>query len=340
MIAREPLRHTLPYVLLLAGMVAVLYKLALPAVSNPGWPPNTASRPAQVQIEALALKPGDVFRGRSITLLQMNAEGFNNWDVFFYPVLVLKYQQSLGYEFTNDARAMGVPVANEFGHWISPPMLALLAAAFYNPKDVIGRATQAPRVFRPHLARLLGVALVVSDSPIPGETRLYEGLAGDHPVYIHGVAGANVGQYSPTRTVHARNAGAILDQLQAPGFDGRDIAIVENPLADDLVRAQRVAMRFEKGPAIRVSAYSAGTSLLVLPIDFSHCLKAAGAGLVRMLPVNLAQTGLLVRGEFSVEIRYRYGMVSGTSCRKQDLKRITDLGLENAATGRLFHDSR
>src|SRR5262249_9581954 len=151
--------------------------------------------PAQIQIEALALTPGDHFKGRSITLLSMGAAGGNNWDVFFWPILHFKYKLALDYELTNDAQAMGVPVANEFGHWISPTMLALLAAGFYDPKDFIGRATQAPRVYRPNLARLMGVSLVVSDQPIAGATERYAGKAVDHPLYIHQVTNANVGQY-------------------------------------------------------------------------------------------------------------------------------------------------
>ncbi|MGZ8372015.1 MAG: hypothetical protein ACXWUW_03585, partial [Rhodoplanes sp.] len=61
-------------------------------------------------------------------------------------------------------------------------MLALMAAAFYNPEDHIGRAAQVFREFRPNLARLLGVSLVVSDAPLPGEVELYQGVAVDHPV--------------------------------------------------------------------------------------------------------------------------------------------------------------
>jgi hypothetical protein len=338
----QTVRALLPVVLLVMGMVAVLHQVTLlaRASSENHWPPNTASNPAQIQIEALGLKPGDAFKGRSITLLRMSAENFANWDVHFYPHLVLKYRKHLGYEFTNDAVAMGVPVANEFSHWTSPPMLALMAAAFYNSKDVIGRVAQAPRAFRPNLARLLGVALVVSDAPIPGETKLYEGAVADYPIFIHRVAGTNVGQFSPTKTVLASGAAAILDRLQAPGFDGRQVAIVEDEITQELASATQVAVLLEKGPTIRVSGRSPGTSMIVLPFDFSHCLRADGQGLQRLVPVNLSQVGVIVRGDFSIEIGYYYGLLSGTSCRKKDLMRVKSMDLENAATGRLFLDTR
>ena len=167
---------------------------------------------------------------------------------------------------------------------------------------------------------MLGVSLAISDQPVPGQTLLYKGIAIDHPIYIQKIADANLGQFSPTRTVLANDAHEILDQLQAPGFDGRAVAVVEQPVTTMLVPAEQVSVRLMKGPAIHVSADSPGTSLLVLPFDFSYCLQASAAGLDRLIPVNLAQTGLLIHGKASIDIVYRYGLISGTACHGQDLR--------------------
>jgi hypothetical protein len=58
------------------------------------------------------------------------------------------------------------------------------------------------------------------------------------------------------------------------------------------------------------------------------------------MPVNLAQTGVLVTGSVDLVIRYRYGLINGMQCRKKDINRITRLKLREAATGRLFSLSR
>jgi hypothetical protein len=337
----EPaLRDKVPFVLMLIATLVILYQLTLPSFYYSGWPPRSTSPPAKIQIKTLGLKPGDIFKGRSITLLEMNTKTPIGWGPYFFPILYWDYRVALVYDMMNDARVMGVPVANEYGHWISPPMLALLAASFYVPRDLIDRASEVPRVYHANLARLMGVGLVVSDASIPGEEKLYEGLEVGHPLYIYRVVGTNLGQYSPTRTVLANNAKQILDQLQAPDFDGRKLAVVEQPVAATLLPAAHVTVRLMKGPAIHVSADSEGTSLLVLPFDFSYCLRARGAGVNRLVPVNLAQTGLLIHGAASVDIVYRYGLTSGTACRARDLARIKALDLENAATGRLFRDTR
>lgn len=181
----QALRDKLPFVLLTVIVLAVLYQLTLPSFYYSGWPGRTTNPPARIQISALGLKPGDAFKGRSISLLEMNTKEPIGWGRYFFPIIYFHYKVALGYDMINDARVMGVPVANEYGHWISPPMLALLAASFYDPRDLIDRAAEVPRVYRANLARLMGIALVVSDAPIPGEIELYKGFEVGHPLYIY-----------------------------------------------------------------------------------------------------------------------------------------------------------
>ncbi len=137
----------------------------------------------------------------------------------------------------------------------------------------------------------------MADSELSGEEEIYRGSVLDHPLYMYRIVGANLGDFSPTQTVHATDAAQIVDHLRAPGFDGRELAIVEEELPETLVAAGNVKVSLHKGPRIHVEAQSAGTSLLVLPFEFSHCLQVRGTGLDRIIPVNLAQTGLVIRAE-------------------------------------------
>jgi len=331
-------RELLPFALLLLLMVAGFYNEADYKLGSLGWPPDIENEPAQIQIRETAIHPGDTFKGRSVTLLEMNHPSSIDWSNKVFPILFSDYTRSLGSDLMNDARVFGVPVANEYGHWIAPRMLALFATAFYDKRDEIHRAAQAPRVFRPNLARLMGTSLVVSDAPIPGETQIYESPVSTHPLYLTRVSDTNLGQFSPTHTVLAHSAQDSLDQLQAPDFDGRTLAVVEAPIPERLVPAENVVVRIDRGPILHVTAHSSETSLLILPFGWSACLQAEGPGLKRMVPVNLAQIGLLIEGDAAIDIRYRYGLISGSTCRKQDLESARDLGLDETATGRLFRD--
>jgi hypothetical protein len=330
--------YATPAIILIAATTMVLRASKQPPHFSV-WPPRAHSIPAQTQIAELATAPGDRFRGRGAVLVGMDWPAATRWPVFV-DIISTHYRQALGNDLFLDAMAFGVPMVNEYGHWTSPSMLALLTAAFYHPQDHIGRAALAPRAYRANLARLLGVSLVVSDKSLPGEAELYKGTALGHPVHVHRIADANIGQYSPTKVALASNATQILDYIQTPDFDGRKLAIVESTLDKDLVQAQDVVLTLRKGPRIHVEARSAGTSLLVLPFDFSHCLQVEGQGFEKLFPVNLAQIGLVFQGQLSVDISFRYGPIHGTSCRRQDLERIRQLQLEKAATGRLFFDAR
>ena len=126
-------------------------------------------------------------------------------------------------------------------------MLALLSVGFYRPEDHIGRAAQAPRAFRPNLARLMGVSFALADSELSGEEEIYRGSVLDHPLYMYRIVGANLGDFSPTQTVHATDAAQIVDHLQAPDFDGRKLAIAEEELPENLVAAEASRSAFTKG---------------------------------------------------------------------------------------------
>jgi hypothetical protein len=286
------------------------------------------------------MSPGQAFKGRGAVLLGMGTPHPIDWPTSAFLILYYNFRTVFGNDLMTHAEASDIPMVNDYGHWISPAMLSLLATAFYDPLDPIGRAAQVPRRFRANLARLLGVSLVVSDEPVPDQTLLYQGKAMGHPIYIHRVAGANLGHYSPTRTIIVKDAHELLDQLQAADFDGQKLAVVEQQIEGDLVPAREVSVTLHKGPKIDVEAQSESRSLLVLPFEFSHCLRINGVGIERMVPVNLAQIGVVIRGRASLSIQYRYGLVAGTTCRGLDLERIKALDLEDAATGRLFRDLR
>jgi hypothetical protein len=327
------------FVVLICMAGYLFYVLSGPSGFINGWPPATDSVPAQIQAKELAIKPGEHFKGRAIILLATQKDAPAYW-VDAFNVHYYKFRGALGNDLMNDAEIAGIPVMNEYGHWMSPPMLALLSVAFYRPEDHIDRAAQVPRAFRPNLARLMGVSFALTDGELSGEVEIYRGSALDHPLYMYRIVGANVGDFSPTMAVLANSAAQIVDYLQPPDFDGRKVVIAEEQISENLVQADSVDISLHKGPRIHVKGHSTGTSLVVLPFEFSYCLEVEGTGLDRIVPVNLAQIGLIIRGSASLDISYRYGLLSGTACRKRDLQRIDKLGLAEVAPGRLFYSPR
>jgi hypothetical protein len=80
---------------------------------------------------------------------------------------------------------------------------------------------------------------------------------------------------------------------------------------------------------LHVSAQSYGTSLLVLPQQFSHCLRAHDdrALLVR---ANLLLTGMIFSGRVDTDISFDYGILS-PRCRRADFVDLKQLQIQLAS---------
>jgi hypothetical protein len=149
------------------------------------------------------------------------------------------------------------------------------------------------------------------------------GLKVTHTVYEY--SDSNVGNYSPTNVVIARDAPSILQHLWSTSFDPRQSIVLPERVGEPLVEATGGKMFFERG-AIRVQAESRGYSLLLLPLQYSHCLVLSEGVKAKLLPANLAQTAVLFQGSIDLRIYFEYGLFR-PGCRRQDLADLAELGI-------------
>jgi len=317
---------------------------------HPGYPPSFVATPAKMLKEKLTVNPGNPFKGKALTLVNMHGGPGARWfDAFL--LHYYKYKFATNNDFMNDLENANIPVLNEYGHWMSPSSLAMAAIGFYRPDDFADRAARLFRRFDLKHARLLGVSYVISDQEIPGlktvistamnDVGVLDGKVLDHPLYISEVTNPNLGQYSPTQTIVKRDAESIIALLQSDSFDAENQAIVQSKKGlENLTKASNIRLLYKKGSVVKVQAQSKGRSLLVLPFDYSHCLQTEGAGIVDIIPVNFGLVGLVIEGAVSVNLTYQYGLLSGTSCRKDDLERLRVLKVNEAVEGTLFFDPR
>jgi hypothetical protein len=82
----------------------------------------------------------------------------------------------------------------------------------------------------------------------------------------------------------------------------------------------------------RLEADSLGTSLLVLPVEYSRCLTAhlatSGSKQPRLLRANLAMAAVLFSGRVEGTLRLRYGPTS-SGCRFEDWREANTLRLSD-----------
>jgi len=213
---------------------------------------------------------------------------------------VLAYDRQVGRSVGNAHRGetlryFGIRTLDEESATIAPAKYLLLTRFLARPTDLQSRALL---VFsKPAQAPLaaLGVRYVVTDRtlPAPAALRLKEEIAGTGTHFVYELENVNLGTYAPTV---ARVAGTPEAQLRAilqPDFDFRRDAIVDAPMPP-LSPAKSTFFAHPGG--YRIHATSEGTSLIVLPVIYSNCLRwqneAPGAP-ARLIRVDFGLTGLL-----------------------------------------------
>ena len=142
---------------------------------------------------------------------------------------------------------------------------------------------------------------------------------------IHEIPDVNVGNYSPTEITVAPSAAETIDALASPNFDFSRQAVLSTELRGRLVPARDMQLSVIRG-GLHVSGRSDGTSLVVLPQEFSSCLRARDER-VRLVRADLILTGVVFSESVDTDISLDFGIFS-PGCRRADLADVKQLGLK------------
>jgi hypothetical protein len=270
----------------------------------------------------IALAPGAPFRGRVTTITGQNVRGGVTWDQMF------GFDMELIRSVGNDHRTIGlwyynIPTLIEFSHTIPPLLYELAERYLAYASDLQVRTLLNMRRPDIHVLRLLGVRYLITDShlPTPGTRRVsVMPLPDDGRILaVDEIPNPNIG-ISPTTTIRPKSANEALDWIGRTENDFERTAILEGPDPGPLSPAKDIDIRIQRdGIAVRGS--SPGRSLVVLPFQFSHCLRAVmhGAGKPPELRrADVALTGLLFDGDLDVTIAYLQGPFQNALCRLDD----------------------
>ncbi|NDB36304.1 MAG: hypothetical protein EB023_13425, partial [Flavobacteriia bacterium] len=298
------------------------------------WPPAKSNWVKTISNYSQIGEDGD-FKGKTLVLLNSKSPEQSGWGPF-YNICANKIRKKIGSDLLIDLAYENVPLINEHGHFISPPMLSLLCASFYNPKDYVDRAARSPRVFNKTMAQLMGVTTVVTDSPLPGAQLLIQENFNGHEIFLYQIKDSNLGGFSPVEFQTYSDLREFVELVRTKTIDFKKTALVETLIKGDLVPAKLQSLRFKNGPSIRIEAESMGQSLLVLPFDFSYCIQYSGKGNPQIVPVNLSCTGILFRGKIDGWLKFRFSPFANLEQRGRDIQRAKDLEISTTAPGFLF----
>ena len=115
-------------------------------------------------------------------------------------------------------------------------------------------------------------------------------------------------------------------------IDLRYVAILTNAEAlPPLTGATEHRLVVERG-GYRIEASSPGSSLLVLPVEYSHCLRSnltsSSPTPPKLLRANLALAAILFTDDVRGELQLRYGPLS-SSCRMEDWREADSLKISD-----------
>jgi hypothetical protein len=329
------------WIVFLAGLIAVVVvpvgamvfaneraKIVLAQYYSTPW----ANEPELVEylLQSTGLSVGRTYRGSSLFLREDPVSFANLWK-------------------------RGVPTINEWSQLVTPQAFYLQTGLIRSNPGLNGFGSgilihpgNIDTVFK--TVRAMGVRYIVSDGPLteadsrklPSVTVPYrphdEVFGAKRRLWhIYELPDPNTGNYSPTEITVANSAPEIIAILDAEDFDFRRRVVLSSD-GLSLVPARDMRLTVNRGGGFHISGESEGTSLIILPQQFSHCLQASDSR-VRIVRADLAWTGVIFAGAIDADISFGYGMFS-PGCRRADIADMTRLGIglpgntPNPAAGR------
>ena len=298
------------------------------------WPP-TETRLSALLRQEIGLHDNQTFRGRVVSLSASKSTTTPLIDQFIYDN---GFIAALG----NDQRRYGfwafdIPTLESSGQFTTPFLHLIATRLLGTPGATSFRAHVSLTRANIPILQALGVRFVVSDDVMTNSGLRERDVIDEvgRVLRVYELPNPNVGQYSPTEVLQAADAKQALHYMSGADFNPQKFVVLHQPLSTALVPATSQGLRFERQRTLSVEATSAGTSLLLLPVEFTSCLRienhSQGSD-IRLVRANLAETGIVFDGKLNARLSLRFGPFA-LGCRMQDWLEARRLRMQHAATG-------
>ena len=248
-----------------------------------GWSHIKPTAITDILQQNIAIKPGSNFNGIAATIDGIEGRPSVTWlDLHFY-------DRELWKATGNEHRMPGlwkfaIPTLIQYGSFRSPPYYLILTDFFTRPSDRQERSGLTLTRIDAPMMRLLGVRYVITDTDTDAGKVVTEiPVKGHANLRLVELADVNVGNYSPTEIERVLDFHSGLAALHDPNFDGRRKVLTDMELNEPFVPAKLESLVYEKD-GFSLRAESAGVSMLVLPIQYSHCWSVEGEGSTGPVP--------------------------------------------------------
>jgi hypothetical protein len=355
-------RSDAPSLALLGIIVAALpwacvgyRKITVGPPDLPFYSPHPQHETAITRIlrDEIALKPGDLFRGREATMTGRIFSRSRSVDATGLAG-VADFLAMYATGNTHSAAALWqdrIPTLLEYNPLMTPAYYVFGRTFFTEPVDRQIRNLLAMRLIDPRILAAVGVRFVITDAPFAGEARLRQSIdilvdrgtpviSGREPIssfklYLYELDRVNVGQFSPTEQRRFPKASEMLDVLADSAVDLARVFVTSESVRNIplLTPAGSSEFRIEKG-SYSVKSTSEGWSVLILPLEYSRCIGVEARGAhsrsVRLFRADFLLTGVLFEQEIDARLTYHTGPFREPSCRLADAREVNEIDIRNA----------
>ena len=287
--------------------------------------------------EEVALRPGDSFRGSVATILGAKRGSLRRLLGLpeASPLAPGKHEAFLSYAIAStgndhtllDMWWLDIPTLAEYAQGISRQYMFYMTHFLRDQDDPDDVSVALP--YRPNVdvLRAMGVRFIIIDRELTDADvtlSIKQSFRGAE-IYLYEIARPNLGNYSPIDIVHV----ADLDSLRAiiegnPGILASS-ALLQTPIEGPFVPARNARMIFEKG-AVRITASSNARSMLLLPVQFTHCLTVSDPN-VQVLRAGLIFTLIVFDGLLDTRLNWEFNFWGDSNCRAKDVADLRRFGL-------------
>ena len=298
------------------------------------YPPKETTIVAVLKKE-IGLYENSKYRGRALTITDPEIITKSTDDKWVGVSIFEQYMDtSIGNEHRHSGLIyFGIPRLSQYNPHVSPAFFRFATRFLSYDTDVQNRNEVLTRRVNLPVLRMLGVRFIISNRDMPSLLlREQIVLPNESKVSLYDIGAVNVGNYSPTKVVVSESLVESFGVIGNPDFDAKVAVVSDVDISGSFVPVSTSSIS-HKGNDLLVEGTSPGTSILLLPFEFSRCFDVTARSGEKpiLFRANTLLTGVVFKGSVDVWLKYRTGPFHNSTCRIQDSKDFTKL-LENTAS--------
>jgi hypothetical protein len=295
-----------------------------------GFFPVRATPITDVLQRQISLRAGEPFRGLAATVDGVAPGGIGDW-IKFHDADARLYLDTGNDHRTVGLWAFNIPTLFRYDTFITPPYYLTITDFLSTAADHQLRSSIVISRIDPRMMELWGVRFIITDRETTAGNEVAS-LPTSHSGTLHLVElpNPNTGNYSPVEEVQADDFAGALRAMHQAGFDGsRTVVTMDGTRKGPLVPARQVELVYTK-EGFHLTATSDGHSILVLPIQYSHCWSVEGTGSPTLFRADAMQLAVSFSGKLDARLTFRLGPILAGQCRLDDLHDMERLRIDQA----------